>query len=125
MLLSDLHAWACRDGALEGADCMHRHQVDGSLGMAIDGATDGTEAIQGVHGERKWMKPVAAAAAPGIATLCLHVVAMDEQMVPDNAVLHLPLCHQWRLARRVEQTPKSLHRILCMRMHHQKTCTCT
>ncbi len=65
-----------------------------------------------------------AAVAPGIAALRLHIVAMDEQVVHDNAMLHLALCHEGRLARRVEELPKRLHWVLCMRMQHQQACTC-
>ena len=58
-----------------------------------------------------------------IAALCCGVVGMDQEVVHDEAVLHLASLHERRPRRAVEHPPKGLHRALSMRVQHQQACT--
>ena len=51
-----------------------------------------------------------------IASFHCSVVCMNEQMVHDEAVLHLSCLHEWWPWRAVEHPPKGFHRIVCVCM---------
>ena len=57
------------------------------------------------------------------AALCASIVSVHQQVMHDDAVLHLSSLHQWRPGSPVEHVTESFHRVLCMRMQHQKACT--
>ena len=56
------------------------------------------------------------------AALCPSIVSVHQQMVHDDAVLHLPSLHQWRPGSSVEHVTERFHRVLCMRMQHKQAC---